>query len=136
MELFEIINPYFMPTTTGFQSTTTQNVFQPIRTTAGQMIIPLRVVDLQRDLDRQPEGESLAFINEMLCARRVPALPDRKDRGTQSKPDSAGRDFAEGGEEVVIDTHRVLTAERAFREWQQMTEPAGPGVQLPPDIED
>jgi hypothetical protein len=39
-------------------------------------------------------------------------------------------------EEVIQDTTRVLTHEEAASEWQRMTKAAGPGVQLPPDLED
>ena len=121
------VNQYIVPMTMGDQATTMQNVYQSGVTTARGPVMTLGVVSLQRDLDRLPVGVGVERELSLSDFASMYALSKLKQNATQ--PD------AEEGEEVVIDTDRVLTAERASHEWQQMTEPAGPGVQLPSDIE-
>src|SRR5205807_302267 len=74
LEPLSPMNPYFMPITMGFLATTTQNVFQAVQTTAGQMVVPLRIVDLQRDLDRDPEGPKQVPLRLLMRALANPQL--------------------------------------------------------------
>jgi hypothetical protein len=52
MEPIKPVQTYALPISMGNQVTTAQNVYLPAQTTAGRNLVPLRIIDPQRDLDR------------------------------------------------------------------------------------
>jgi hypothetical protein len=133
-DLLQPVNPYLMPITTGIQATTAQIVYQPIQSTAGETIVPLRVVNLQHDLDRPTRdaatGSVLTALVPLPIAQRMRSQLDQPE--TPRPADDAGDE----AEAVVQHTTRVLTPEKASQEWERITAPAAPGALLPPDLED
>jgi hypothetical protein len=133
-ELLQPVNLYMMPMTMGIQATTTQLVYQPVQTTAGETVVPLRVVSLQRDLDRPTReaatGSVLTALVPLPIAERMRSQPD------QPKTPQPGDDAGDEADAVVQHTTRVLTPEQAAQEWDRMTDPAAQGVLLPPNLED
>ena len=118
-QTYESVTPYIVPITMGDQTTAMQNVYRSAVTTPQGPIVPLCVVSLQRDLDRQPVGVGRVML------RTAKGPPFGSTWMSPSIPSQeALQPVAEEADEVVIDTHRVLTAERESHQWEQMTEPA------------
>jgi hypothetical protein len=127
MQQYTTVVPYIVPMTMGDQATTGQIVYRQADTTAQPMVVPFRVVSLQRDLDRHSEASPRRNLSLSDFAKLFEGSKLHENESHPKKDDE---------EKVTIDSERVLSPERAFLEWQQMTKPADVGIQLPCDVED
>jgi hypothetical protein len=134
MQPHSTMNTYMVPITMGRQATTaTLDVYQPVRITSRGDVAPLSVVSLQHDLDRLQEGPKLSLHDIQRLASRLFSAQQFLPIVAEAAATGAAGDEVD---RVAVHTDRLMPMECAFREWQQIAHPAGPGVQLPPDLED